>query len=139
MKEFSLKMIEKSKEIVNEKLDLTPIEIPFDDELPKTHHESIARILFASGQISMEQYLSMSGIRYSYTDDEADDDFEDDFDDLDFIDLDTQYTKEPSSFSLGVSNSPETLGSGDTASSASADGVSEAKATPEPPSTTEAS
>lgn len=135
-KEFSLKMIEKSKEIAKEKLDLTPISIPFGDEIPKTHHESIARILFASGQIGIEQYLKMAGVRYDYDEDEVDSDFNEDFEDLDFTDLDTEYTKEPATEPLRSSDAKP---SDEPSTSPAGEVVPDSKATSQEPSTTEAS
>lgn len=135
MKEFSLKMIEKAKSIINEKLDYTPISIPFGDEIPRTHHESIARILLASGQIGFNEYLKMVGIHYDYDENEADDDYDDDYDDLEFIDLDTDYTREstiePSRSSEKISDEPSTSPAGEV--------VPETNVTSQTPSTTEAS
>lgn len=64
-----------------EKLDLTPIAIPIDCKTPETTNDAIARILYQSGQITLDAYQSMRGMEFDMPyDDDEDFDF-DDFDD----------------------------------------------------------
>lgn len=66
-----------------EQLDLTPLAIPIDCKQPETTNEAIARILYQSGQITLDAYQSMRGMEFDmpYEDDE-DFDFEDYDDDI---------------------------------------------------------
>lgn len=79
--EYSLRMIEKAKDISKEVLDYTPLVIPLSDKVPETTQTAISRILLQSGQISLDQYHKMHGVVYEYDDDGDDDDFYDDFED----------------------------------------------------------
>lgn len=79
--EYSLKMINKSREISQEHNDNTPLVVPVDCHQPETYNEAIARILRHSGVIDDGAYDKLRGVTYDVDDDGED--FDSGFDDDD--------------------------------------------------------
>lgn len=73
----------RNKGAEKENLDLTPIAIPVDCRQPETTNEAIARIMYQSGQITLDAYQAMRGMEFDMPYDDSEDfDFEDYDDDI---------------------------------------------------------
>lgn len=88
-----------------ENLDLTPIAIPVDCKQPETTNEAISRILYQSGQITLDAYNSIRGIEFDMPYDDPEDfdipDYEDEMIQSSFASYEEDLDLEPVSVTAG--------------------------------------
>lgn len=78
LKEFSLQMIDKSRDIAVEKLDITPLFIPVGYTRPETLNDALSRILSTSAGQGLTLDQAFNTLRGEF-DDLPDDSFDDAF------------------------------------------------------------